>query len=257
MVQLLWFVLAQLIVQHAAYRAARSAVVLLDDDPQYYRGAPRGQVILGSDNSHSLLSSLTSGKPLTKGSLPLSTGSSRLTGIRQSAYAPLLLLTPSSEWSPSSVRGTLSGPSSRLTTGLLWLQSMSAITLRSNSPQREIQSYFHPHEMITVRVSLLYPCLIPLLQPLFCHSRATLQHHLSQSSSDFPSNQKGSFWGQLFHPKKNRGQSSLAQLAEEMRWSESPEQTTTLLSSGRFYRLLQAEVQLPNQGATYHPQEEQ
>lgn len=254
MVQLLWLVLAQLIVQHAAYRAARSAVVLLDDDPQYYRGAPRGQVSPGGDHDHTLLSSLTSGKSLTSGPLPLSTTSSRLTGIRQSAYAPLLLLTPPSAWSPTSVRSTFSGPSSRLTTGLLWLQAMSAITLRTNSPQREIQSHILPDEMVTVRVSLLYPCLIPLLQPLFCHSSTSLQHYLSRSGSG--SHQKSSLWGPLFHSKESRGPSSLAQLAEEMRWSESPEQTVGFLSSGRFYRLLQAEVQLPNQGATYHPQEE-
>lgn len=255
MVQLLWLVLAQLIVQHAAYRAARSAVVLLDDDPQYYGGAPRGQVSPGGDHDHTLLSSLTSRKPLTNRQLSLSTTSSRLTGIRQSAYAPLLLLTPPSEWSPTSVRSTFSGPSARLRTGLLWLQAMSAITLRANSPQREIQSHILPHEMVTVRVSLLYPCLIPLLQPLFCHSSTSLQHYLSRSDSGSPSHQKSPLWGQLFHSKENRGQSSLAQLAEEMRWSESPEQTVRLLSSGRFYRLLQAEVQLPNQGATYHPQE--
>lgn len=40
-VQLSFFYAAKLTVQHAAYMGARSAIVVLDDDPKHYEGAPR------------------------------------------------------------------------------------------------------------------------------------------------------------------------------------------------------------------------
>ena len=44
LVQLGVLYVADLAVHHAAYRAARAAAVVLDDDPRYYEGEARGEI---------------------------------------------------------------------------------------------------------------------------------------------------------------------------------------------------------------------
>jgi hypothetical protein len=45
--QLVLLSVAQLVVQHAATRAARTAIVVLEDDPEHHDQAPRGNLRMG------------------------------------------------------------------------------------------------------------------------------------------------------------------------------------------------------------------
>ena len=54
----------QLVVQHAASRAARAAIVVLEDDPKGYGKAPRGDLTEGgSDSTLTLPEDMTQGTP--------------------------------------------------------------------------------------------------------------------------------------------------------------------------------------------------
>src|SRR5690606_33536471 len=47
-IQLALLFMGKLVVAHAAQRAVRSAVVILDDDPEYYDDSPRGDLESGA-----------------------------------------------------------------------------------------------------------------------------------------------------------------------------------------------------------------
>jgi hypothetical protein len=155
----IWFSLAQLtllgvgglVVQHAAHRAARAAIVILDDDPGSYNDAPRQDLRARSE--------------------------ARLSAVRKAAYAPLSVLAPSLGDLGQSWRGS-STLESALESGLASTASSyfynpiaAAVVLeRAGEPADS----FGIHEDVTAHVGYLFNCRVPLARSLVCKSLSEL-----------------------------------------------------------------------------------
>lgn len=158
----LWFGLTQLglvvigrfVVAHAAHRAARAAVVVLDDDPEKY-GDKKGirNTIDGEDDE-------------------------KLSAIRSAAAAPLTVLSPSLQSldfvelangnisTPLTLREALTSGATQALTGLVGYNAMSvALTLRRGD---EVAESFELHEPVTTHIDYLFPCRVPFGAALIC-----------------------------------------------------------------------------------------
>ncbi len=146
-------VVARLVVSHAAVSAARSAIVILEDDPKFYNNAPRGTLSSNGGNQPG----------------------PRMTIIRSAAVEPLKVLAPglgalvksgqnvAAALTPMSLSQAVS---SELYTGLA-----TVVTLHdsptSDDPAREPVG---SHASVTARVIYFYQCDIPLVRGLICKS---------------------------------------------------------------------------------------
>lgn len=171
--QLALFAQADLIVKRAADAAARSASVVLPDDPNYYGGEPQMSIERHRLDPHES----TGAKPdaLTAWSdlesdeyahrfLGHTSGRSRLDVIRSAAYVPLTPLAPHS----------LVGGSWTLRTALA--SRRGAFNSRLHHPASVAVTF--PQERdgrivdpaITVRVSYAYGCAVPIARAILCSS---------------------------------------------------------------------------------------
>ena len=93
---------ARLVVQHAALSGARSAIVVLEDDPSHYGGAPRGSLSKGNamaaPSIERTLASLVAlpawAKSGAAGQAHGPQQGARMASIREAAEFPLLALAP-------------------------------------------------------------------------------------------------------------------------------------------------------------------
>lgn len=147
---------AQLVVQHAAICGARSAAVVLDDDPRFYDHAPAGEL----------------DRPPKDGP--------RLAAIRAAVHAPLAAITPD----PSLVRALLGGGARADDLArAVGEASNDRFLLAAESYVRLATAVVFPAEpnssvldhgvvilgdRITVRVSHLVPCSVPIVGPWMC-----------------------------------------------------------------------------------------
>lgn len=136
---------AKLIVQHAAHRAARAAIVVLDGDPANYSDSP--QNIISYDNDHP-----------------------RMSAIRRAAYAPLSVLAlPIEELGgPTNLKSSFkSGLGGALTAALGYSATTTAITMRSGEVEMDT---FAKDGAVTVHVAYLFPCRVPFAAAVMCKS---------------------------------------------------------------------------------------
>lgn len=245
---LLW--MGKLVVQHAAARAARAAIVILDDDPKHYGGAARGNLTDGqsSGTNPALRQFEDVGAGYLKAlSLPPTVGGARMEDIRKAAYFPLAVLGPPPLSSLSSQGGTLASEfgaagdagladqitassTARLAYGaLVYAPRSAAVTLHVG--EGEALTEIPPRAVVTLKLAFLMPCGVPLVGPLMCHSgRALLQ---AQLLPEFSSEDERETMQHLQHVA-------------------SPMQRDVGLMLGGSYALITAEATLPNQGANYH-----
>ncbi|MEM7437415.1 MAG: hypothetical protein AAF436_19845, partial [Myxococcota bacterium] len=174
LVQLALLAHANLLVKHASEAAARSASVVLPDDPHEYGGEPEMSLARGSVDGASLLSTLEAlSRVATDATVPLgqskvafaNVGRSRLNTIRLAAHVPLIPLAPSTLLGsrPPEVRTALA--SSRSLLGSLYYQPFAvAVTF----PRVREDEASGPE--ITVRVSYAFACRVPLARRLLCAS---------------------------------------------------------------------------------------
>jgi Flp pilus assembly protein TadG len=150
-------VVARLVVSHAAVRAARAAIVVLQDDPQYYNKAPCGTLSSNSGNQQG----------------------PRMTAIRSAAVEPLKVLAPG--------RGALVRSGQSVATALMPMslaQSASSdlytgfattVTLHDSPTNDDLaREPIDPHAAVTARVIYFYQCDIPLVRGLICKSLGNL-----------------------------------------------------------------------------------
>lgn len=168
---------ASLIVRHSADAAARSAAVVLPDDPAEYGGEPEMSVARNRVTVGNFSDLLAAASPRDDGSgtfdLQSSSsdrtianlGRSRLNTIRLAAHVPLMPLAPATPLSHS--RATLKGalPSRRSLASALVFQAFAvAVTF----PEAEVGMVAGPE--VTVRVSYAYQCQVPLARRILCQS---------------------------------------------------------------------------------------
>ena len=175
LVQLALISHANLVVKHAADAAARSAIVVLPDDPNEYGGEPkmtvhRGRVTIGDfadalgrassavdSPSASSIASAFSARTFAN------LGRSRLNTIRLAAHIPLMPLAPINvghDPNPS-IAKSVGGPR-KLVSSFYYQPLAVAVTF----PGLEGHQATEPE--ITVRVTYAYQCTVPIARNLLC-----------------------------------------------------------------------------------------
>jgi hypothetical protein len=171
---MLFLTAAQLVVAHAAVCGARSAAVVLDDDPRFYDGALRGEI----DRPHK--------------------DGPRLAAIRAAVHAPLTAITPDQ----SLVRALLGGEARADDLArAVGDASNDRFLLAAESYVRLATAVVFPAEpngnvldhgvvilgdRISVRVSHLVPCSVPIVGPWMCEHLSWDRKH-GRLTADAPS----------------------------------------------------------------------
>ena len=172
---------AALIVQHAAVVGARAAVVVLDDDPKYYDQLARGDISApdsqsGDEFRQGLGAQL--GAPPDDASDAQNPGGPRMAAIRTAVHARLATIAPD-PWivrsllptSTRSVATALGGhPLSRFWFGMGVYAALSTavsfpVAARADDLQEERVAQ---KDTVTVRVTHVFLCLVPLVSGLMC-----------------------------------------------------------------------------------------
>jgi Flp pilus assembly protein TadG len=175
-VQLAFIAYADLLVKHSADAAARSAIVVLPDDPNEYGGEPEMSIernpLTYTDISRALASA---GAMFGASSSPnriaaafsqqavSNLGRSRLNTIRLAAQVPLMPLTPDDvgrDPQPSLAKSI--GTERKLLRALYYQPFALAVTF----PALEDGAAVGPE--ITVRVTYAYQCTVPLARRILC-----------------------------------------------------------------------------------------
>jgi hypothetical protein len=184
MVQMALMYAGDLVVQHAATRAARAAVVVLDDDPQYYEGASRRQIDRSGTSSEDAIGGvldLLGGGGASPGGGGGASGGPRISAIRRAASMPLMAISPSFDQlmgSDESVRSAVGSPESRAATGALaYNDAAMGITFPAAPRATSYRSSWPPSRnvQVTTRVTYLFHCGVPLANRLMCETYPSLR----------------------------------------------------------------------------------
>ncbi|HKO48577.1 MAG TPA: TadE family protein [Polyangiaceae bacterium] len=219
---------ARFVVQHAANRAARSAVVMLESSPADFGGVARGWVSTGTG-------------PRQQGG--------RIAPIRLAAYMPLSVLAPPAAWlEPRGQQGSLGdalavGMHSRAVAALPYNRAGAVVTLQAGPLVDELAPEpIGRKAPVTVRVTYLYYCSIPVVRAFGCKS-------IEELTGEKPSAPAGPFalteHGSARTPPQKR-------LATILALAEDPMSLARLDVAGARFVVLTAETTLPNQGAGYY-----
>ena len=163
MVQISLLFSGSLVVQHAANRAARCAVVVLDDDPQLYDGTPRNSL---------------AGPGLTPGALSeglgrLGFGGGPSTELRLSRRATIELaaalpLVPLAPGEVGSIGNAIAKPS--LDEAATYTVQALTVSFPVGPGLSDQRTEYDPNEPVTVRVEYRYRCAIPVVSRIVCPS---------------------------------------------------------------------------------------
>ncbi|MDH5670986.1 MAG: pilus assembly protein [Myxococcales bacterium] len=187
--QLSLLMAARIIVRHAAVTGARAAVVILDDDPQHYDGAPRGELQSGTP-AHGDWERRVGGllgKALPP-SPPAVDDGARMADIRRAVHLRLATLVPEPMMLPTlatggglTVQEGLGGaPVGRLGLALLgYLPLTTAVTFpTSPGADKLVLDRIDAQDTLTVRVTHAFACTIPWASQIIC--KRLFRHKLNQ-----------------------------------------------------------------------------
>ena len=182
-VQLAFIAHANLMVKHSADAAARSAVVVLPDDPNEYAGEPEMSVGRNSMTASDIMSALggvaavlrngPSAEALVSAfseEAVLNLGRSRLNTIRLAAHIPLMPLAPANigrDSKPSLFKAI--GGEGKLVSAFHYQPFAVAVTFPG------LQGDFVTEPEVTVRVTYAYQCTVPLARRILCQAFRNLQ----------------------------------------------------------------------------------
>ena len=277
LLQLALLYTAKLVVTHAAQRAVRSAIVVLEDDPARFEDTPQGEVTYhdtsSSGSSGGAEQFLQGMADLLKVKLPTadvrsmmsSESGPRLAAIQRAAYMPLATLAPD----PATLLQTfgMSGNDlgvgnsnlSRFVVGLLLYNRAAAmVTLRK--PDGTVANCVGATERVTVRVTYMYLCTIPIAANIMCDSLMKLSGldqlddaaknaYDSATSGDLDGLQRAQ---EELTTDLQRVSDKVGGLSRELQYAASPELLLPLLASRAHFKLVSGEASLPNQGAFYY-----
>lgn len=285
-VQLAFLVASSAVVRHAAYRAARMAVVTIDDDPLFYDCAQRGLLDPGGRTPstqqqserdgtvNDLLGSV--GQAYQGLSAEHNTGGPRVQAIRAAAYLPLAAIAPEpgyllrvAPFLGGVLGGAMGGdglrqsalgdhPLLRVALGYFVYSKMAAAVTFPEAPgarHREGVVSYGPRELVTTRVRYLYLCAVPIARHFMCRSlldMTGLPDSLDEAA------RLGEHPPSLGTPRelrelRDRAQAGLERFNELHRELMHAEWGVNFLlpaTQARF-AVLTGEARLPNQGAPY------
>jgi hypothetical protein len=219
-VQLALLAAAQLVVQHAAICGARSASVVIDDDPRFY-GAPRNEL---ERDEH--------------------VDGPRLAAIRRAVHAPLIAIAPDAHVvqtllgarpEPASVARALgaSGSARFDVESARYLPIAAALVFPLEPGGGVIaRGRFELSDRVSVRVSYLLPCSVPLVARWACQELR---------------------WDDRAQRLQATGSEGAALRRALDELSEAPDASRqrVLARPGRAFAVLHAEATLPLQRAPY------
>jgi Flp pilus assembly protein TadG len=167
----------RLVAQHAATRAARAAVVILDDDPAFYGGEARDTLDMnGNTMSDSPIEKFMDGAGYGGGATRPA-GGPRFRDIRSAASIPLLSVAPSASQlgDDDSVRNAIGlGPERAITGAERYNEAAMSVTFPTAPGANTFRTTFEKDDLITVRVTYLMHCSVPLVPVLMCHETSNL-----------------------------------------------------------------------------------
>lgn len=242
---------AHVVVRHAALSGARSAIVVLEDDPAAFDGASRGDLREGapvrSDEAPAVLAALGvrgvfSGGSESRGRafFPKQPGQrgARMAPIRTAAYLPLLALAPDhrSLGTGENLEASLAtGVARDVSFALEYTRAATVVTVHASRESDEPAAIIEPSSAVTLRVVYALHCAVPLAGPLLC-----------QSAQDIAGSDAGVF-------ARLRGRS---RVGDRLRHAETPGGFARMTGERGYFKLLSAEVTLPNQAAGYYERED-
>jgi hypothetical protein len=268
---------ARLVVRHAAQRAVRSAVVVLEDAPSRFDDSAQGEVIYHDPSATSgggaqqFLQGIGDvlGVELPLGDvqrLLSSEAGPRLAAIQRAAYMPLATLAPSPATllQTFGISGDSLGPGNsnlmQFVVGLLLYNRAAAmVTLRK--PDGSLAHCVGPTEDVTVRVTYLYFCTMPIVSSFMCDSLMNLSglEQLDDAAKNaYESVSGGGLQGvqqakDALQADLQRVSDKVGGLSRELQYAASPELLLPFLFNRARFKLVSAEATLPNQGALYYP----
>lgn len=247
---------ARLIVQHAAFAAARSAIVVLHESPDSYDGAERGHLSRGRADAHAgidgmlarmgllpvtgLLSNpseLSGGfvgflASVISGTVKRQQGA-RMAPIRAAAYMPLIPLAPRAS-TPTLSASVDAGIVNDVSAALNYTKAASVITIQAGPGSPDLAADpIDANAAVTVRVTYVYECGVPIVRGLVCSSLESL---LTQKAGV-------GLFGILFGPPPSK-------LAQRLQFGESSG-LDQLLPRDASVVVFDAEATLPNQGVAH------
>lgn len=280
-VQLAFLAQAHAVVRHAALRAARTAVITIDDDPYFYDGEERKQLQKSgspskkaeSENALKLIAPPAA--PHVAGAKEA--GGNRLKRIRNAAYVPLSAIGPTRQqvarWIPftsgitslqdrSLFAATGNEPAWRLITGFgVYARIGSAITFPSApgaSGFLNLDSHkFGDTDNVTVRVTYLYPCQVPIVRGIICRSTLDMsgvsdavKKTLDAANNPSYASVKGAVdhWRKEFPQQWSAFQAKMTDLLEAEWWVLT---LAVLAQLDERFVVITHEATLPNHGAAY------
>ncbi|QQR90970.1 MAG: pilus assembly protein [Myxococcales bacterium] len=280
--QLALFSSARLTVQHAAIRGVRSAIVVIDDDPQHYNNVPRGCLTGGNGNSvDGLLGRIaetalnnTPGKikkeaGLNKQSLDrvssrYNNAGPRMQAIRNAVYTPLLTLAPDPRflWDEDSMRLAVGFmPESRMLSGLIYNKGGTAVTFPSSEQGTDSQYQIAKDANVTVRVTYLYHCAVPLVSYLMCKPMDTILGGLGKKLKEKFENvedltfDRNDFLDYQHEDTSSEEESEADKKAKiiprELAHSEVPGLQILFGAKGQRFKVFREQATLPNQASNY------
>jgi hypothetical protein len=255
-VQLAFVSAAHLVVREAAARACRTAIVILDDDPGRH-STPRGALNGPAPEPgffDRVRSALGLGEPTAQGP-----AGSRLAIIRAAAYVPLTALSPPADWamgalgeSRSNLEQAVQTNAVRFAVGYFYNYAGAVVTLRDEPGSDELASDpVAPDANVTVHVTYLYYCAVPLVSALICD---TLPGLLGGHAVDAALQRLREDPTQILDVLEQLEEdvAPAQRLARELGRAENPAVLSALLLGSGYFAVLEAEMTLPNQGARYH-----
>jgi hypothetical protein len=254
--------IGKFVVRHAANRATRAAIVVLDDDPERYDGERENRVSYSDSGSLNPQDSVVSflrevgGGEFSSGR---NRGSARLNAIRAAASIPLLAISPSFDQlvGRRNVERAIGGSGvSRAAVGAaVYNRAGMAVTFPTRPEGTNMRTSFREDDDVTVRVTYLFHCGIPIAAHILCDRYLSLRTGISldavrrvlTSGGNIRQSAAAIRTAMLEQARVDRSQAGM----DELGYAEMPELGfLTELGGSRFY-VLRAEATLRNHGAPY------
>jgi hypothetical protein len=274
MIQAAMMYAANLVVSHAATTAARAASVVLDDQESRYGDEERNSLSGSGGGGDSPMDSVggllewaglggSSGGAGGSGGSSSDASGARLAAIRSAASIPLLAVSPSMSQliGSESVYSAIGGnPAERgLTGAAVYNRTAVAVTFPTERGGTDFKTDFEENEDVTVRVTYLFHCAVPLVNRIMCDDivslktgvpLAAVQHLASRTASGDASLEEISAMIERVQDGRDRLARSSPGVSE-LDSAESPWLSYLTAVTGARFTVMRAEATMPNHGASY------